>query len=102
MDLIKISEVLQRKFKSRGLSVAEVSRRLDIPKRSLHSWYTGENIPSGKALGYTQSLAEFLKISLHHLLFNVIDKESYAEVLMSATFKDGKSHYRLTIERLDE
>lgn len=102
MENIKIHEVLQREFKSRNLSVGEVARRCAIPKRTLQDWYSAKTTPSAKTLTYTQALAEFLNISLNHLLFNVIDKESGAEVIMSATFKDGKSHYRLIIEKLEE
>lgn len=102
MELIRIAEVLQREFKNRDMSVAEVSRRLGIPKRTLQDWHSGKTTPSSKTLGYTQSLADFLKISLNHLLFNIIDEDTSAEVLMSATFKDGETHYRLTIEKMRE
>lgn len=104
MKQIKISEVLQREFQNRGLSCSKVSKEVGIPKRTLQSWYSGSNIPSGKTLAHTQSLAEYLKISLHHLLFNEIDKETNAEVLVSLNFKDGESqtHYLLTIQKMTE
>ena len=102
MEYIKIAEVLQREFKDKNLSVSEAARRCGIPTRTLNDWFTGKTLPSAKTLGYTYALAEFLKISLHHLLFNVVDKETNAEVLMSATFKDGSNHYRLTIEKMRE
>lgn len=99
---IKLAEVLRREFKSRNLSVSDISKRCAIPIRTLRDWYSGSTKPSAKTLHYTHRLAEFLRVSLHYLLFNIVDEDSRAEVIMSATFKDGKSHYKLTIEKLEE
>lgn len=73
-----------------------------MPKRTLNDWHSGKTTPSAKTLGHTTVLAEFLKITLNHLLFNVVDEESGADVISSTTFKDGNAHYRVTIEKLEE
>lgn len=96
---VKLAEVLEREFKSQNLSIREVAKNCRIPKATLTDWVNGVK-PSARTLHYLYDLADYLRLSLDSLLFNIIDDESKSEIIMSTLFRDQEKSYRITIERL--
>ena len=72
----------------------------DVKYSTLHAWAIGQSSPSGKQLPALLRLAEYFDISLEELLLN--EKDRKAEVIMSSTFKDGGTTYKLIIEKLEK
>lgn len=97
---IKLQEVLNREMKSRGDSVRTVSRETNVPTSTLHNWLQGV-LPSAKNIHYLDKLGEYFNISISVLLFNKEDNRGGEDILFSSTFVDGKSRYKIIVEKIE-
>ena len=97
--MVKLKEVLNREFKSRGESINEVARACKIPVATLHGWTQG-TLPTAKNLHFMKALSQHLGLSLSGLIFNEKEESSAATVLFSSTFLDEGKQYRLIIEKV--
>lgn len=97
---IKLSKVLKRELKARGLSINSLASSTGIAVSTLHSWSEG-SLPSGKNLHLVNVLADYFQMSLSALLFNKESKGAESTILFTSMFVDEKRRYRLVIEKLE-
>lgn len=98
---INLQQVLKREMKNRGISINKLSKSCRIPVSVLHGWIQGA-LPSAKNLHHIQSLSEYLGLSFEMLLFNREPSRKNAIILFSSEFIDGKSKYKILIEKMEE
>ncbi len=95
---LKIDETLKRLLADR--EIKKIAKACDVSYSTLHSWVIGQTSPSGKQLPALLRIADYFNITLEELLLN--EKERGTEVIMSTTFKDGETTYKLIIEKLEK
>ncbi len=100
MTEIKLSTALKSELKVRDLTINKMARDCAIPVSVLHGWING-TIPSAKNIHHIKTLSEYLNISVEKLLFNNVAAPSRL-ILFSSTFMDGKTQYKVTIEKLED
>lgn len=98
---IKLAESLNRLMKSKNMSIRDIANRCDVPKSTISDWINGK-VPSQKVLMQLLKISETLDVSLDELVFNHRDSSVKAEVVLSSSFKNDKSHFRITVEKMDE
>jgi hypothetical protein len=97
---IKIRQVLERQLKNRNESINSIANNCSIPVATLHGWLAGTK-PSAKNLHLLKNLSDYLNVSLVELLFNVKDDGTKGSILFTSTFLDGKTQYKLTVEKMN-
>lgn len=97
---VKLDKIMEREMKQRALNVTSLARMTEISRTTLHDWLSGR-LPSAKNIHYLSTLSDFFNISLNELLFGTQDKNNTSEILSCSTFKDGKNHYKVTIEKME-
>src|SRR5690606_18272328 len=97
MDIV-LDKIIEAQLKLKRLTIAELSKRTQIPRTTLIDWKDGRK-PSSKNLHHLLALSIYFEVTLTELLFGFNDDHG-AEVLFTSTFKDGHTKYRLTIERI--
>ena len=97
---IKLSKVLQKELKARKITINLLAKECGIPVSVLHGWVNGI-LPSAKNLHHIHTLSRFLGLTTDQLLFNFASK-SNQHTLFSSTFMDGKTQYKLTIEKVED
>lgn len=100
MNEIKLSQVLKNELKSRELTINKMARDCEIPASVLHGWING-TMPSAKNIHHIKTLSVYLNIPIDKLLFDNSTMPSRS-ILFSSTFMDGKTQYKLTIEKLED
>lgn len=100
MNEIKLSQVLKNELKSRELTINRMARDCAIPASVLHGWING-TVPSAKNIHHIKTLSDYLNVSIERLLFDNGAAPSRL-ILFSSTFMDGKTQYKLTIEKLED
>ena len=96
---VKLSQVIQREMKSRGISVTSLARETSIPRTTIFDWTSGK-LPSAKNIHHLGTLSDYFSISLNELLFDIKDKNNEQEILFSSTFRDENHQYRLVVEKI--
>lgn len=91
----KISEILSKKLAGENLS--RVARELGISKSLLSDWVAARRIPSLKNIDSVKKVADYLGLSLEHLL---LGKEDDRKIISNVVFEDGSRRYRINVERL--
>jgi hypothetical protein len=91
---------MEREMKNRSITVTSLARMTEIPRTTLHDWISGR-LPSSKNIHHLSKLSDFFNVSLNELLFGTQDKNYTSEILSCSTFKDGKNHYKVTIEKME-
>jgi transcriptional regulator with XRE-family HTH domain len=94
---IKLAEVLKRELKGKELKA--LSKELGIPLSNLHAWINGI-LPNGKNFKNLVKLADYLGLSLDELLLNRKSTTDKAEIITTTIFKDGRSTYRVSVEKV--
>lgn len=97
---IKLSKVLQKELKARKITINNLAKECRIPVSVLHGWVNG-TLPSAKNLHHVHTLSRHLSLTTDQLLFNFSVKNN-PHTLYSSTFMDGKTQYKLTIEKLED
>lgn len=97
---IKLSKVLQKELKTRKITINHLAKECEIPVSVLHGWVNGI-LPSAKNLHHIHTLSRYLSLTTDQLLFNFSAK-SNQHTLFSSTFMDGKTQYKLTIEKVED
>jgi len=100
MSKIKLSQVLKAEIKSRELTINKMARDCKIPTSVLHGWVNG-TIPSAKNIHHIKTLSQYLHIPIEKLLFDNSTVSSRL-ILFSSTFMDGKTQYKITIEKVED
>ena len=99
MDEIVIDKILQDEMKSRGITLNRLAKDCQIPASVLHGWINGR-LPSAKNLILIKNLANYLEISIEHLIFGIRPNISERRILYSATFVDEGIKYRFSVEKI--
>lgn len=60
-----MSEKLHSLLESKGISVYQLAKKLNIPLQTLYNWFRGRNKPK---LFYAEKLAKFFKVSIRYFL----------------------------------
>lgn len=97
---IKLSKVLQKELKLRKITINYLARECKIPVSVLHGWVNGI-LPSAKNLHHIHTLSSYLSLSTDQLLFNISTK-SNQHTLFTSTFMDGKTQYKITVEKMED
>ena len=97
---IKLSKVLQKEMKARKITINNLAKECRIPVSVLHGWVNG-TLPSAKNLHHIHTLSRHLNLSTDQLLFN-LSPGNNLHTLFSSTFMDGKTQYRLTVEKMED
>lgn len=94
---MKLSEVLTRKMKAKGLTLTKLAERSGVPKPTLHGWTTGRRALDPECL---RKVAGALETSVHELLFGIPDPYHRAshEILQELFRGD----VRVTIHRIGQ
>lgn len=100
MNKIRLSHVLKAELKTRDLTINKMAKDCSIPVSVLHGWING-TVPSAKNIHHIKTLSEYLNVSVEKLLFDNSSTPSRL-ILFSSTFMDGKTQYKLTIEKLED
>ena len=97
-DDFDFGENLQRKILSRYKSVSAFAKETGINKKTLEGWIgKGARFPSKPE--YIKSMAEALDVSVHELLFGVMDnKEPFAAMLEKTEIHTGL--YEISIKKV--
>jgi transposase-like protein len=96
---VKLSQIIQRESKNRGINITSLARETSIPRTTLFDWNAGK-LPSAKNIHHLGTLSDYFAISLNELLFDVKDRNNKHEVLFSSTFRDENHQYRLVVEKI--
>lgn len=96
---VKLSQVIQREMKNRGISITSLARETTIPRTTIYDWSEGK-LPSAKNIHHLGTLSDYFSLSLNELLFDVKDRKNNHEVLFSSTFRDENHQYRLVVEKI--
>lgn len=99
---IKIGPVLKRVLRARGLKLKEVSRETGIPYSTLHTWYENRQ---PKDILKAQVLADFLKLTLHELLFDQLDfreQKTSNEIPRQMDDEFFKGKFEIIVRRLSD
>lgn len=67
-EKINLSRVINDEIISRGIKASTISRRLNIPKSTLHDWLSGRR-PSAKNMVYFHKLAKYFNMTIDDLLY---------------------------------
>jgi hypothetical protein len=98
MAKIHLNKVLKQSLKTRRLTINQMARDCGIPMSVLHGWING-TIPSGKNLHHLKTLSSYLHMSMDDLLFDEgLTRSSLT--LFQSEFIDGRTKYRLIIEKV--
>jgi len=101
MDKICLSLVLNHELKSRKLSLNKLAKDCKIPASVLHGWLNG-TLPSAKNLHHIRTLSNYLCIPVDELLFGQSKAKKPQLTLFSSTFMDGKTRYKVTVDKVEE
>jgi transcriptional regulator with XRE-family HTH domain len=99
---IKIGPVLKRVLRVRGLRLKEVSKATGIPYSTLHTWYENRQ---PKDILKAQVLADFLKLTLHELLFDQPDsreQKPLGEIPKQIGDEFFKGKFEIIVRRLSD
>ena len=88
------NKVISEKLKDQNL--ADVSRKLGIPRSVLQDWIHEGREPSLKNIKYLRKLADYCDISLEELLTG----EKTSKNISTVTFEDDDRKYKITINRI--
>jgi len=100
MTKIKLQEILKQELKVRKITLNALAKECLIPPSVLHGWLHG-TLPSAKNLHHIKTLSEYLQISTDRILFGEKSKEQSKQVLFQSSFVDGKTQYRIVIEKIN-
>ena len=100
MSKIKIQDILKQELKVRKLTLNALAKECSIPPSVLHGWLNG-TLPSAKNIHHIKTLSDFFDVSIEKLLFGEKQKEASRSILFQSTFTDGKTQYRLTVEKIN-
>lgn len=90
----QINKILSEKLRDENL--AEVSRKLGIPRSVLQDWIHEGREPSLKNIKHLRKLADYCDMSLEELLTG----EKTSKSISSVTFEDDDRKYQITINRI--
>lgn len=94
---MKLSSTLESLCKKKGITLAELARRSDVPKQTIHNWTTGRRSINPDQL---KRVAQTLETSVHFLLFGEQDPfESPAEEILKEIFSGD---VRVTLHRIEK
>ncbi len=96
---IVLSKMLEKEMRGRGLTLGTLSKATKIPKSTLSDWINGR-LPSSRNIHYLSILSQFFGISLNELLFENSKHPTSNEILFSSSFRDGKTEYKIVIEKI--
>lgn len=96
---VKLNKILQKELKARKITINGLAKECKIPISVLHGWVNG-TLPSAKNLHHIKSLTEYLGLTTDQLLFGSTSNSRHT--LFSNTFMDGKTQYRLIIEKVED
>lgn len=88
------NKVISEKLRDKNL--ADVSRKLGIPRSVLQDWVHEGREPSLKNIKYLRKLADYCDISLEELLTG----EKISKNISTVTFEDDDRKYKITINRI--
>lgn len=63
-----LKSVLKSLIKSRGITIAHLSRATKVPLQTLHGWLNGSE---PKSLRQVKSVADYLEVDLDYLCFGI-------------------------------
>ena len=93
---MKLSENLLRIVKSKGITLAKLSRDSGVPPQTLHGWVTGRDSVNLKQL---KKVASSLEVSSHSLAFGEPDpNESIGKEILKELFTGD---VRVTVHRIE-
>jgi hypothetical protein len=96
---LKLSKVLKKELKARKITINTIAKECKILVAVLHG-LTIETLPLAKNLHHIKSLAAYLGLTTDQLLFGTCSNSRHT--LFSSTFMDGKTQYRLIIEKVED
>lgn len=93
---MKLNKTLTSLCKSKGMTLAELSRRTGIPKQTLHNWTIGRRSINPDQL---KKVSQVLEVSVHYLLYGENDPfEAPSEVILREIFSGD---VRVTLHRIE-
>ena len=100
-----LREVLKRELENRNMSILKFAEEINIPQNTLRAWLDQSAAPSAKNIHYIKTIADYFKLSVATLLFNVPD-EKYPgnQILFNSEFFDGatSTKYKIQVEKIKE
>lgn len=93
---MKLSSILESLCKKKGITLAELARRSDVPKQTLHNWTIGRRSIDPVQI---KRVSQVLETSVHYLLFGENDPfESPTEEILKEIFSGD---VRVTLHRIE-
>lgn len=102
MIKLNLSDYLENELRRRQISLSKLASETGISKATLHGWLSGVSPKlTPKNIAHLESLSDYLGVSVLKLLLGELRLDK-TQILFSSTFRDGKSSYKLTVEKLKE
>ena len=95
-EMTTIAKSLKKHLK--GLELKKVSKDCKIPQSTLHGWLNNAT-PSLRSVEQLQRLCSYLSLDLSELILDS-SMALKSEVITSTIFSDGKTKYKITVEKL--
>lgn len=93
---MKLSSILESLCKKKGITLAELARRSEVPKQTLHNWTIGRRSINPDQI---KRVSQVLETSVHYLLFGEHDPfESPTEEILKEIFSGD---VRVTLHRIE-
>ncbi len=84
---MKITIILKRLLRENDMTIAQLSRKLSIPRQTLDNWLTGQE---PRSLKQVKRVAEYFGVSLDYLCFGEEGKDKiqdYGEEINAGVFE---------------